>query len=533
MRLDIIVPRFPPAHWNFAFAMDVEGSAYSHPPLGAATLAAHTPADVTVRILDENVTPIDLTTTAPVVALSCMYIQRHRAFELARTLRALGRTVLIGGGLVHALPEECAAVADCVVHGEAEDIWAAILSDIASGTLKPKYRAPGFFDLSKAKVPRYDLFRPGDYSTGSVQTSRGCPYSCDFCDVPSIDGNRSRTKTVDQVMREVESLIALGYRSVFFVDDHFLGKRSFALALLAELGSLSKRINHRVIYYAQSTLNVAEDEPMLEALYLANFRRLFIGIESDDPVALDGVNKSHNTRMPIGDAVARIQRWNITVWAAFLAGFDTDTAGVFDRYLAFIQRAGIGMVIPGLLQAVPGTTLFDRVSAANRLVPLRNGYVGGQAGSLDSLLVSNIEPRNMAYAELLSGYRRFARALYEYDAYGDRVIKFLDSGVKPELAHASLADVWTGRAVLGRLLRYYLVDGDSERRRFFVRVIGHVMKTNLRRADEALFHLVIYKHLRQFYFMASEAAAPLAADVRRELQPIPGLSEAVGAVTVE
>lgn len=514
MKIDLIVPVFPPAHWNFAFAMDLEGSAYSHPPLGAITLAAHTPDDVAVRVLDESVAPIDLDATADVVGISAMYIQRERAFALADALRARGRTVLMGGGIVAALPDECARHADVCFFGEAEHTWPEFIEDFCRGRHRSHYAAGGRFDMTQARTPRYDLLDMRDYSTGSIQTSRGCPFRCEFCDVPRFDGNRSRTKTLEQVMSEVRQLWDMGLDSIFFVDDHFLGNRRFAKTLLRELASFQRTIGHRLIVYCQTTLNVAADEEMLELLYHAGFRRLFIGIESDEPEALVSANKAHNTTMPVAEAVARIQRWNIAVWCALLAGFDGDGPEVFDRYADFAQRAGIAMVIPGLLQAVPGTAYHERMEREARLVPLRNGYVGGQAGSLDSLLVSNVEPVRMSHEQLIAGYRRLARKLYEHDAYADRVIAFLSAGEMPERARPSLRSLWASRGILERTLRHYL-GGDGERRRFFLRIVRHLLRTRMRRADEAIFHLVIYKHLRDFYFKAADAEVPLADDLER------------------
>jgi radical SAM superfamily enzyme YgiQ (UPF0313 family) len=522
MDVDLVVPEFPPAHWNFAFAMDVEGSAYSHPPLGALTLAAHTPSDVTVRVLDECVKPIDLDATAPLVGISAMYIQRKRAFEIADALRARGRTVVIGGGLAAALPDECASHADVVFLGEAEETWPRFLDEYREGRHERVYRAKTRFEMEHARTPRYDLLEMGNYSTGSIQASRGCPFQCEFCDVPQFDGNRSRTKSLAQVMTEVRALWDMGLDSIFFVDDHFLGNRRFAKELLQHLAAFQEEIGHRLIFYCQATLNVAADEELLELLYRAGFRRLFIGIESDDPIALKGVNKAHNTLMSVEESVRRIQRWNIVVWCALLVGFDQDTDEVFDRYARFAQRAGVGMIIPGILQAVPGTAYHERMKREERLVPLRNRYVGGQAGSLDSLLVTNVEPRNMSHDALIAGYRRLSRTLYQYDDYADRVIAFLEAGEMPDLSPTDLRRMWQVRGILKRTLGYYL-GGDVERRRFFWRIARHLVRTRLHRADEAIFHLVIYKHLRTFYLKAADAETPLADDLER----LPSLSVAV------
>jgi radical SAM superfamily enzyme YgiQ (UPF0313 family) len=314
-------------------------------------------------------------------------------------------------------------------------------------------------------------------------------------------------------MEEVRTLHEAGHDSIFFIDDHFLGDPRHARALLAELTTYARSHDHRPIFYCQATVNVATQPEMLEKLYQANFRRLFIGIESDDLIALRSVNKGHNTKMSLVDAVREIQRYNITVWAALLGGFDRDTPAVFDRYLEFARDAGIGMVIPGLLQAVPGTEYHRRMSDARRLIPLRNGYVAGQAGSLDSLPVTNVAPLNMTMDELVTGFRRFCGDLYEPDAYADRIIESLRLGTRAEPGGNHWGDLWASRDLVGRMLKFFAWDGDAANKRVFRRIVQHLIRTRFHRTEEALMHILLYKHLREFYRQAAEAEVPIAPDL--------------------
>jgi radical SAM superfamily enzyme YgiQ (UPF0313 family) len=515
LRIDLVVPTFPPAHWNFAFAARLGGFSYSHPPLGAITLAAHTPAGVRVRVLDQNVEEVAIDRLAPVVGISAMYVQRESAFALAAAVRASGRTVILGGSLVNALPQRCTAAADAIVHGEAEQVWPELCADLEAGRLAAEYRAAARFDLSRAAVPRFDLLRPGAYSTASIQTSRGCPYACDYCDVPLLDGRPPRNKSVDQVMAEVERTWALGYRSLFFVDDHLLGNRRLALALLEALARFGEQHRHGMIFYCQATVNLARDAELLELMYRANFRRVFLGIESDDLDALRAMNKGHNALMPLADAVREIQRHNIVVWAALLLGFDGERRETPARYVRFAREAGIGMVVPGILQAVPGTPYHRRIAEQGRLVPLRNGYVGGQAGSLDSLLVTNVEPTEMSHAQLIEGYRELVDGLYRGEPYGERVIAALACGERPELGGFQWKKAWSERATLLRVVGHFLRTSDPERRAVARRIASWILRGRGHRTDEALFHLVVYEHLREFYGRAAQASTPLAADLER------------------
>jgi radical SAM superfamily enzyme YgiQ (UPF0313 family) len=513
MQIDLINPLTPPAHWNFSGAMDLVGARFSHPALGLATLAAHAPAGVDVRLWDENVQDVDLTRLGDTVGLSAMFIQRKRTFELARALRKLGKRVLIGGAIAHAVPHECERHADVIFRGEAELTWPEFLADLGRGAPKALYHTDKKFDLKLAKVPAFDKLHMMRYSTASLQTSRGCPFSCDYCDVPMLDGPGVRVKTVEQVLAEAEALYRTGQRSFFIVDDNFIGNRRFALQVLKALATWVAGHKHKPIFYCQATLNVAQDKELLEALYQANFRRLFIGIESSEVDALKKAKKPHNTLQPIADAVKAIQRHNITVWCALLLGFDEDKPETFARYRELAQGAGIGMVIPGLLQAVPGTAYHERMQSAGRLVALRTEYVGGQAGSLDTLPITNVAPVHMTRDELSTELRAFARDLYSYDAYAERLIRFLELGERPELGRFDLGDVWAAKGILARVFKHYVVDGDGESRRFITRVAKHLVKSRGRRLDEAVFHLVIYKHLREFYRQCAEATVPLADDI--------------------
>lgn len=530
LRFDLVVPRFPPAHWNFSFAADLGGFAYSHPPLGVITLAAHAPEGVTVRVFDENVESVDIGELAPVVGISAMYIQRARAFELATQIRATGRKVVLGGGVVGALPEASARVADTVVAGEGELVWPEVCADAAAGRLAPSYRSEARFDLGGARVPRFDLLRPGAYSTASIQTSRGCPFACDYCDVPQLDGRVPRTKTVAQVMTELEAVHRLGYRSVFFVDDHFLGHRKYAVSLLQALAQWGAQRRHRTIFYCQATVNLARDEDLLELMRRANFRRVFLGIETDDVDALRAVNKVHNTQMPLVDAVRVIQRHNIMVWAALLVGFDGQGPETFARYVGFARAAGIGIVVPGILQAVPGTEYHRRMQASERLVPLRNGYVGGQAGSLDSLLVTNVEPTAMTHDELIRGYQWMVGELYLGEAYAERVIAALAAGIHDDLDGPTLGEVWQQRSALAKVVRHFVGSPDPERRAVARKLAAWCVRARGRRLDEAMFHLVVYEHLREFYGRAARGVA-LADDLTRAPHPTRAASSTPSAPT--
>ena len=354
MKVVLLNPAIPTSAMNFGFAMDLVGCAFSHIPLPLATLAALTPAGVDVAIVDECVEPVDLDLAADIVAMTGIYSQRERLFELADAFRGRGRCVVIGGPIATDLEDACRAHADVIFQGEAEYTWPAFIREFQAGAHQPVYRQEGYVDMADSPVPRFDLLKADRYTAGCVQVTRGCPYRCEFCDVPTKQGRVPRSKSVPQVLAEVEQLVALGFDSVFFVDDMFIGNLPLAKELLKALAELIKRLPVPVYFYTQVTLNVARHEDLLELFYKAGFRRFFIGIETHDQAKLQAMGKSQNTELGIMEAIRRIQSYNITVWAGLIVGLDGDDADTTRRMVEFGQDSAISPTLLGLLQALPG-----------------------------------------------------------------------------------------------------------------------------------------------------------------------------------
>ncbi|NBX37737.1 MAG: radical SAM protein, partial [Planctomycetes bacterium] len=361
MRVLFLNPVFPPSLWDFSLSRDIEGKRYTHPPLALPTLAALTPAAHTVRLLDENVEPVDVATLAgqfDLVGLTGYYIQRHRVFELADQFRSRGVRVAIGGPIVEASTiDTVAAHADHVFLGEAEYTWPQFIAELEAGHAQPRYEQTAFVDMRDSPPPRYELLALGAYSTATIETSRGCPMSCEFCEIPIRLGQRARSKDTAQIMAEVRAHHALGADSIFFVDDHFVGNRSHAKRLLEELVRFQREIGFAMAFSCQFTINLARDTEMVELLHAANFRRVFVGIETPRRESLASVRKKQNLVGDLLENIHLLQSYGIVVWAGMIVGFDTDDAAIFDEQRAFIAEAGIPVVMSGLLQAIPGTPL--------------------------------------------------------------------------------------------------------------------------------------------------------------------------------
>ena len=505
MRIHLVNPAYPASLWDFAGCRDITGKRYAHPPLSLPTVAALTPREHEIRITDENVQPVDLDWKADVVGITGYHIQRDRVFELADAFRARGAFVALGGPLVEdGSLEDCGRHADAVFKGEAEYTWPRFLADRACGRARKLYAQDDLIGMPDSPAPRFDLLKLDAYSTATIETSRGCPYACEFCEIPGRLGQRSRHKTVEQVMTEVRSLRALGADSIFFVDDHFIGDRAFTVRLLAELARFVREIDYAMYFTCQFTINLARDKELLALLHAAHFRRIFVGIESPRKESLIAARKRQNMVGDLAENIAALQAHRITVWAGIIVGFDSDDAEIFEEQRRFLQQAGIPVAMIGLLQAIPGTPLYERMEREDRL---RVIPVSGVRGTAESLLASNIVHSALSDQELAGGFQSLVRDFYDYEPFGERLIQSLSGARVP--AHPRKTKVGVDELrMLARIARHYLLTADGERRRLFVRVLAAVARQGLD-LEMALMHLVVYKHLRGFYHHLASLPRPV------------------------
>lgn len=515
MRIHLVNPVYPASLWDFAGCRDITGKKYAHPPLSLPTVAALTPREHEVRITDENVGPVDLNWKADIVGITGYHIQRERVFELADAFRARGALVAIGGPMVEESSlAECAEHADVVFKGEAEYTWPRFLAEHAAGRAEKVYVQQEFVSMPDSPAPRFDLLDLASYSTTTIETSRGCPYTCEFCEIPGRLGQRSRHKTVEQVMAEVRSLRALGADSIFFVDDHFIGDRAFTVRLLKELAAFVREQDYGIYFTCQFTINLARDKELLALLHAAHFRRVFVGIETPRKESLISAHKRQNAAGDMLESIEALQAHGITVWAGIIVGFDGDDAGIFAEQREFLQRSGIPVAMIGLLQAIPGTPLYARMEREERL---RAIPVSGVRGTAESLLVSNILHPVLSDRELGGGFQSLVKSFYDYEPFGERLILSLSRRSKAPLPLNTKLGLEQLR-MLARIGAHYLLTTDGARRRLFTRVMAAVLRRGLD-AEMALMHLVVYKHLRGFYHHLSSLPVPeLPAAAKHELR---------------
>jgi len=451
----LIYPRFPDTFWSLRHALRLGGKRASSPPLGLLTVAAMLPEDWGKRLVDLNVrslTDADLA-WADYALVSAMVVQRDSAHRIVRRCKEAGLTVVAGGPLFASEHRDFPDV-DHFVLNEAEVTLPPFLDDLARGQAKRMYTSTEFADLSETPVPMWSLVDDRYYASRSIQYSRGCPYNCDFCSVTQLFGHRWRTKSIEQVTAELDSLYDLGWRgSVAFVDDNLTGNRRRLREELLPAIIKWREAKGGMTFSTQATIDIADDEELMDLMVKAGFETVFVGIESLDEVSLAECNKKQNTNRNLFEDVRRIQRAGLQVQAGFILGFDHDTPSVFQRLTEFIQKSGIVTAMVGLLQAPVGTALYRRLEREGRLADKMSG------DNVDG--TTNVIPR-MGLEPLQRGYARVLRELYSPRNYYRRLRTFLRE-YRPPRNHTRLRG-WHILAFLRSLV--YLGIAGKERFRY-------------------------------------------------------------------
>jgi radical SAM superfamily enzyme YgiQ (UPF0313 family) len=414
--------------------------------LTAPTVAALVPSSWTIRLCDERVESVDLACDAEVVGITGKTSQRRRMIELAREFRRRGRLVVVGGPYASLDPEDMRSHADILVRGEIEDIADKLFSDIEAGTWQAEYEG-GKPDLSKSPVPRWDLTRKGVAFWGQVQTSRGCPFECDFCDVIQYLGRKQRWKEPDQVIRELDVLYARGYRGVFFADDNLTVMRRRTRALLEAVGKWNRsRSASPVTFSTQVSIDIARDPELLALCRAAGFRYLFIGVETPNEASLAETKKRQNLRIDLVEQIRTVVAAGMLVTCGMIVGFDHDDPSIFERQAEFISRLATPLVQVNVLVAPVATPLYRRLLAEGRIVQ-------GETHT-GTLLETNIRPKLMSREQLKSGARWLVNQVYAPSAFGRRLEAFAETcDIAARTSRAAPAKV-LHRALARRLALY-------------------------------------------------------------------------------
>lgn len=389
--------------------------------LAIATVAAFVPSDFVVKLCDECMSPINFDIGTDFVGITGKVSQWGRMKAIARRFRERGVTVIIGGPFASLSPETVRPHCDILVRGEIEEIAEGLFSDLREGQWKEEYIGTKP-DLRSSPIPRWDLYANSRAVAGTVQTSRGCPFECDFCDVIEYLGRKQRHKSVEQVLAELDQLYRLGYRNVYLADDNFTVYRNRAKELLAALVEWNaRRVDGAVQFATQLSIDAARDQEMVRLCAQAGFSSVFIGIETPNEESLLVAKKRQNMKR---DLVADIQQFvdcGVGVTAGMIVGFDGDGPGIFDLQYDFAMSTGVSIWQIGALVAPEATPLYARLAAEKRLV------LGESAEVQASPLRTNIIPKKMTRTQLLEGLERLCHGLYHPSAFGQRLMHFIET----------------------------------------------------------------------------------------------------------
>ncbi len=419
MRALLVCPEFPLSFWSFQKSCRLRGNKTVNPPLGLVTVAALLPAEWEMRLVDLNTRSLteEDWQWADLVLISAMYIQRAGLLALVREAKRRGKTVVAGGPHPTSLPEAVLeAGCDFVVRGEGENTIPLLLEAMKHGKtgIIENDEKP---DLTTSPIPRFDLLRLNDYATVTIQTSRGCPFDCEFCDVVNLFGRIPRYKTPKQVIAELETLHRLGARgSVFICDDNFIGSKKHARALLQELTPWLRSRGEPFSFLTQASVNLGQDLEMIDLMTAANLEEVFIGIESPDENVLQTSHKYHNIKNPLVESLRNIKQNGLAVIGSFIIGLDGETKGAGERICAFMEQTAIPMAMLGVLQAAPHTSLWHRLEREGRL----RQDVGDDVGTFSAL---NYEP-DRPEAEIMQEYVDAWDYLYEPSRYLARAYRY-------------------------------------------------------------------------------------------------------------
>jgi radical SAM superfamily enzyme YgiQ (UPF0313 family) len=514
-----VFPRYSPSFGSFEFSYPLtDGIRAFMPPQGLLVIAAALPSHWQVRFVDENLAPATLEdfAWAEVVFVSGMHVQRRQIDDIRRRAHALDRVAVLGGSSVSACPEQYPEF-DYLHVGELGDATEELFARLERDATRPERQVVlntrERRELTEFPLPAYELTQLNRYFIGSIQFSSGCPYQCEFCDIPALYGRNPRFKTAAQVCAELDKMLACGLPSaVYFVDDNFIAHRRAVRELLPHLIDWQRRNRYPISFACEATLNIAKRPEILALMREALFETVFCGIETTEPDALKAMSKEHNMMVPIIEAVDTLNSFGLEVVSGIIVGLDTDTPESGRRLLEFVERSQIPLLTMNLLQALPRTPLWDRLVREERLI------------EDDDSRESNVVFRQ-PYEQVLSTWRECMRVAYQpdrlYARYEHQIRVTYPNRLNPPdslMRAPTPRNLRRGLIMLARVLWHVGLRG-SYRRTFWRFALGRLRQGDI---DNLIMVGVIAHHLILFAREASSGrrdASHYAFKPRERLVP--------------
>jgi radical SAM superfamily enzyme YgiQ (UPF0313 family) len=419
MNIIMVYPMYPDTFWSFKHALKFVSKKASFPPLGLLTVASMLPKEWNKKLIDLNASELEDKDIlwADYVFISAMLVQSDSVNEIIKQCKKLNAKIVAGGPLFTSSPEQYQDI-DHLVLNEAEITLPLFINDLLSGHPKHKYTTEDWADITATALPQWDLISIKNYTSMNLQYSRGCPFDCDFCDITVLYGRKPRTKTKEQVLNELEALYFTGWRGpVFFVDDNFIGNKSkLKKEILPAITEWNNKRKHPFYFNTEASINLADDEKLMELMVQAGFEAVFIGIESPNDESLLECNKPQNRNRDLIKSVRKIQEAGLEVQGGFIIGFDNDPPSIFNSLTNFIQESGIVTAMVGLLNAPRGTKLQKKLIEQGRLL---SDFTGNNTD-----LSINFIPR-MELHKLIEGYKEMLTRIYSPELFYERVMLFM------------------------------------------------------------------------------------------------------------
>ena len=494
----LIYPRFAGGtFWNFAATCEVFGARYPAAPLGLITVAALLPSAWAIRLVDRNaeqLTDGDLE-WADLVMTGGMLPQQHDTLEIIDICRAGGKPVVVGGPGVTSSPHLYKR-ANFQVLGEAEGIIDKFITAWEAGATEGVFEAEKFtVDVTKTPIPRFDLLKFDHYLHVGVQFSRGCPFTCEFCDIIELYGRVPRAKTNAQMLAELEALYQLGYRGhVDFVDDNLIGNKKAVRSFLLDLRSWLEQHDYPFEFTTEASINLADDTHFLQMMSETNFVGVFVGIESPDTDTLIMAKKKQNTRRSLVESIHKIYAAGLFVHAGFIVGFDTEKKAVADAMVDLIEEAAIPVCMVGLLYALPNTQLTRRLEREGRLYPEPAVIPKGNVDQCThGLNFDTLRPKQ----EILLDYKRVLERIYDPVAFAGRLRRLAGLLDNSKRKRQTRADDARRRFGASEIL-HRIITNLPEPRDMFWQTFTECMSINPRSARWIVALMALYLHLGPF-----------------------------------